>query len=236
MEQLKQLVLTAVTKGEPIFNHFQELLENGTSQLENNGSCHTVGELKYLTTKQRGDLFELFCQQYLLYIYNCDIVYNPRNLPKKYRELFGLGKQDMGIDLIAFKDEEPIFVQVKYRKFQSPGKVPGRNIWTNSVNWKELSTFNALCEKAEPDALRLVMTSGVSVRRIGGKASNEKSICRGSFQKLKASDYYSMLEIEGQVLGTDNNQREAKRVSSPSIEELRNLRLEKFKSNGSEAK
>jgi hypothetical protein len=159
-----------------------------------------------------------------LYIYDCDIVYTIKNLPDTLREELNLRRQDLGIDLIAKKSGKWIAVQCKYRGISQYKVVPGTRIRTNVLPWSELATFYALVERTGPFTHYIVMTSAESIRRVGGKKTKDVSICKGSFEKLTASDWFLMLEIEGNVLDGES--------SNPPKKDLREMRLKYFLNKG----
>lgn len=83
------------------------------------------------------------------------------------RARLGLGRRDVGIDLVAFLENgDPCAVQCKFR-------AAGR-----SVTWRELSTFHALCERTGPWVRRIVITNAASVRREGHALDGDVAICR----------------------------------------------------------
>ena len=222
MDDLRRLILQSISHNgsDKIFENFQRLLSDEVSSLKNDGSSHKLSDLKKLTTKQVGDYFELICQQYLLYIYDCDIVYTIKNLPNDLREELGLRRQDMGIDLIARKGKLLLAIQSKYRGISRFKVVPGTRIRTNVLPWSELSTFYALVERTGPFHKHVVITSAESVRRVGNKKPKDLSICKGSFEALTINDWYLMLEIEGNILDDEKG--------NPSKKEVRSLRLKHF--------
>jgi predicted helicase len=146
---------------------------------------------------------------------------------------FGMG--DYGIDIVCEKEGEYIAVQCKFKNPKSPVRVMNKKGEIKTiypcVGWKELTTFNELCNSTGPWSERIVMTTAKSVRRLGGiKREGDKSICLGSFRKLKREDFEKMMEKEEKEDikeekedNTEENKEDTKKIS---IEELRKRRLE----------
>jgi hypothetical protein len=191
------------------FETFCQALSDETISL--GAGSHTLSDLKRLSTKERGTLFEIFCRQYLLHKYNCSEAYLLADFP--YKEEFGLRNQDMGIDIIARKNSQWIAVQCKFRAYQ----YSGASSTNEYVTWRDLSTFLSLCQRSGPYSQHLVMTSCKGVRRVGGMQEKDRSICRGTFEGLKREDWYEILECRGNKLSED--------IEKLSLEEVRAKRL-----------
>jgi hypothetical protein len=66
MEQLRTIGLAAVTAAsQSVFDSFITLLEQHTDRLNHDRTAQ-LSDLKMLSTKAKGDIFELLCRQYLL--------------------------------------------------------------------------------------------------------------------------------------------------------------------------
>src|SRR3989344_4351061 len=91
--------------------------------------------------KEKGDLFELFCQIYLKVIYKKQVfksvqLFKDVNATILQRLNLRLGK-DYGIDIVATTDSNDLWtIQVKFRQ-------------SDQLTWTELSTFRASSEKAD---------------------------------------------------------------------------------------
>jgi hypothetical protein len=108
------------------------------------------------------------------------------------------GDKDYGIDLIGFKNGLYSAIQCKFKAPRPPIKVKNnknqiKTIYP-SVNWKELATFNELCNATGPWNQRLTMTTAPYVRRLGGiKDQKDKSICIKSFQSISIDDWIKLI-------------------------------------------
>jgi hypothetical protein len=141
------------------------------------------------STKAKGDLFESFCVMYLERILKYDRVWRLQDVPEETLAELGLGRRDFGIDLVAQHQGRNIAVQCKFKK-------PPRNGRYNCVNWKELSTFYALCARTQARAdwqTHLVMTNARSVRRMGNRTKRDRSICYGTLDKMSSIDFAALL-------------------------------------------
>jgi hypothetical protein len=147
-------------------------------------SCGSMLELRKRNAKNKGALFEVFCKMYLEKKgYTCWML---NELPEDLKEKLKLGKQDVGIDLVARVDQiskkgEPqqlwFAVQCKYR---SPGKDGlGRSV--HRVTWKDVSTFLSLCTRTGPWTKHIIMTNAESVCWKGHKTSKDYTIARKKF-------------------------------------------------------
>jgi len=189
------------------FKDFCSMLEDETESLGE--GKHTVADLKLLSTRHRGFIFELFCREYLLNVAKYDEAYLLNDLPDAVRTELRLSKQDLGIDIIARCRGDWVAVQCKFRTCRRD----------NPVSWRDLSTFLSLCQRSGPYARHIVMTSAPSVRRVGGKQEKDLSICRQTFEKMDRTQWLLLLGDSGDKLPGS--------VAS-SAEEMRQKRLLKF--------
>ncbi len=174
------------------------------------------------STKAKGDLFECFCVRYLKHVKKYDEVWRLADVPEEVLVPLGLGRRDVGIDLVARHQNRYVAVQCKFKKL-------GGNRH-DCVNWKELSTFYALCARTQAKAnwkAHLVMTNARSVRRMGDRTDEDKSICFGSLNNLSSIDFAAMLSNE-------KNTDQGGSVAALSLEELRAARLKALLSASAE--
>ena len=219
MEELRALVLRCAGAPAP-FEAFQDALDHHCERLPG-GAVAEVKDLRLLTTKHKGDLWELFCRQYLVHQYGCSDVWLLKDVPEDLRTQVGLKKNDLGIDLVARKGKRLLAIQCKWRQPQRFKVVPGTKVRTNVVPWKDLSTFLALSDRLGFHE-RVVMTNAVGVRRVGGRRTGDRSLCLGSFKALTGTDLLTLVEAPGSSL-----------LSSPSapapapldVQDLRAARL-----------
>ncbi len=167
------------------------------------------------STKAKGDLFECFCVRYLKHVKKYEEVWRLADVPEGLLASLGLGRRDVGIDLVARHQNGYVAVQCKFKK-------PGSNRH-DCVNWKELSTFYALCARTQAKAdwkSHLVMTNARSVRRMGDRTDQDKSICFGSLNSMSSIDFASMLPRK-----ENSNEGQEAAGMRLSLEDLRAARL-----------
>jgi len=95
-------------------------------------------QLKNLSTKEKGDCFELLTKTYLKvepkYSTKLKQVWLLNEVPENIKEYLNLMDRDMGIDLVAeTPDGEFWAIQCKYRDIED-----------QSITWREISTFTGL--------------------------------------------------------------------------------------------
>lgn len=198
--------------------------------------AHSITELRiYKTTKSKGDLFEEFCKLYLLHILNYENVWLLKEVPEEVkRELkMPFGSGDYGIDIICKKENKYSAVQCKFKTPKNPVRVLNKKgeakIIYPCVGWKELTTFNELCNATGPWSERIVMTTAKSVRRMGGlNKKGDKSICLGSLKKLDVKDIKNMI-IDTQKININCEEEKEEKKEQITLEELRKKRLEYYK-------
>ena len=166
-------------------------------------SVQSLQELRTVrSTKAKGDLFELFCQRYLMTIKGYEKVWLLKELSDDLKKQLKLpmGDKDYGIDLVCLKDNQYSAVQCKFKTPRPPIKVVNKKNEMKtiypSVNWKELSTFNELCNASGPWKERITMTTAPSVRRLGGiKDPKDRSICLQTFKSLTVDQWLLLMNI-----------------------------------------
>jgi hypothetical protein len=173
------------------------------------GEAHSIADLAKMNNKKTaGDLWEEFCLYYLKTKYQ--EVYLWSDFPfDKYKQIPKI--TDHGIDIICVNNNNNLIaVQCKYR-----------NRKTGVVTWRELSTFYSLALKLGCFKELIIMTSGKYVKYIK-KLPNETSICYSSFNKLNSINFLEFLP--------EKIEPSPKNLETPTLEELRQLRLEFFNS------
>ena len=122
--------------------------------------------------KSIGDAWEDFCVDYLIVCENYQSAQRLTDVGDNELVTYGLGRKDMGIDLIA-KDAEghPVAVQCKFRT-------------KGNVSWREISTFYALCARTGPWKTVSVMTNRNRVSREGNPLSHERAILCREFEAI----------------------------------------------------
>jgi len=180
--------------------------------------AHTFTEMRVRANKKiRGDIFEEFCVLYLKHVRKYPNVWRLEDVPTEILETLSLKRQDMGIDIICEKDGKYTAVQCKYKKHT------GHKSKT-IVTWSQLSTFYALCMRTGPWEKYVVMTNCDYVRHMGKKTAKDLSICQKTFQNITKEQWTQMCELEGNVV-----EGAQATVKQPTPEELRELRLARFK-------
>ncbi len=185
-----------------IFDIFFKKCQNGIP-IQKEVGFHTLQEMKEIgSTKNKGDLFELFCQRYLINIKQYDEVWLLKELSNELKKQLKLplGNKDYGIDLFCLKKDQYSAVQCKFKTPRPPIKVKNsqnemKTIYP-SVNWKELTTFNELCNASGPWKERITMTTAPSVRRFGGiKDPRDRSICLQTFKSLTPDQWSKLMQL-----------------------------------------
>jgi hypothetical protein len=210
LRALQEPIATIFTRFEDYFSHQMTM----ANRLE--GNYASVKDLSLISTKAKGDLFEVLAQQYLKNIWNCQDVWLLSEIPENIRSYLRLGKQDVGIDLVARKGASWLAVQVKWRSDKQ-----------KKVTWKQLSTFQALCERTGPPEgwrKRVVITSCQGVIRKGGKQEQDCSVCSRAWHNLTPSQWYQILEIQG-------NKLEENSSVIKNLDQMREARLLRFSQN-----
>ena len=178
-----------------------------------NEPAHTLTEMRTRDNKKiRGDIFEDFCVVYLLKIKKYDNVWRLPDVPDEVLEKLTMKRQDFGIDIIAEKNGVYSAIQCKYKK---------QTTRTNSITWKALSTFYALCLRCGPFNQYIIMTNANNVRRMGKKTSKDISICLKTLQGITNEEWTSMCNLEAYNLSENT-------TSPKNLEELRKARLRFF--------
>src|SRR3989344_7189644 len=128
--------------------------------------------------KEKGDLFELFCQVYLKVIYKKQAfksiqLFKDIDTTTLAKLNLRLGK-DYGIDIVVTTDLGELWaIQVKFRQ-------------SGQLTWTELSTFRASSEKAN---FTLVMSNVSKVNHPHNILNNFSSILRNEFEALTEEDF-----------------------------------------------
>lgn len=189
-------------QNDSLFDHFiNNIIEHHDKPV------HSLIEMRQnRKTKTKGDLWEIFCKLYLQKIRKYDHVWLLKETPDNILELLKLRKNDVGIDIIACKNNKYSAVQCKFKKPRE-GLVPGTWIAYNCVNWKELSTFYALCNSTNDNNWEnhIVMTNTKYIRHMGNKTKKDKSICYGTFSKMTTFDFITLADKGNQVVNNDDS-------------------------------
>lgn len=197
--------------------------------------AHSITELRNrLNKKLRGDIFEEFCVLYLLHIKKYEQVWRLEDVPEEVLIELALKRRDMGIDLIAKHDNGYYAIQCKYKKHSNARK--------NSVSWKSVSTFYALClrtgkqipsesKKGEREWQKyIVMTNCDFVRHEGEKTDKDLSVCIGTFRKISTDEWLSMCDIKGSKLNDTISKNENEYINEiNSVNEQLNEQSTEYK-------
>jgi len=184
--------------------------------------CNNIAQLKKRTEKSKGTCFEIFCMMYLQQKgYECWML---KDLPDDLRNSFNLGKQDVGIDLIAKKNNEYYPVQCKFRKPTKDFK--GRQV--HRVTWRDLSTFLSLCERTGGIIgwkKHIVMTNADYCCWKGKKGEKDYTVGKKTFSNIQRSFWYEM------VYGKQEELKEEIKEEKQNPRELRQAWLDKLSKN-----
>lgn len=148
---------------------------------------HSMRELKLQIPKNKntGNIFEYFCKLYLQQVLQYDKVWLLCEVPDDIRKKLSIGTKDMGIDIIAIKEQDTYAIQCKYRK---------RIKKKTGINWKDLSTFYALVSKTGPYTCNIIMTNADYISRIGKKQNNELLLSFTKFEQMNIEDWRKFIK------------------------------------------
>lgn len=172
--------------------------------------AHSLTELRTRDNKKiRGDIFEDFCVLYLKTLKSYDNVWLLKEVPAEVLTRLAMKRQDFGIDIVAEKDGKYTAIQCKYKKQTK----------VQSVTWKSLSTFYALCLRTGPWEQYIVMTNCNSVRHMGRKTAKDVSICLGTLQGITKEEWTLLCKLDEHTLEGEKPK---------TAEDLRTARLKFF--------
>jgi superfamily II DNA or RNA helicase len=140
--------------------------------------------------KEKGDLFELFCQVYLKVIYKKQAFKSIqlfKDIDTKTLEKLNLRlSKDYGIDIVAITDTDEIWtIQVKFRQ-------------SDQLTWTELSTFKASSEKAN---FTMLMSNVSKINHPHSVLTGFSSILRNEFEALTEEDFSNIkATLKGQAI------------------------------------
>jgi predicted helicase len=155
--------------------------------------AHSLAELKEKNTKLVGDLFEAFCVLYLqAQGYNARLI---SEIPLEELATWQLKSKDVGIDIVAIKDNEVCAVQCKYRS----KTVDRLKRTVHRVTWRDLSTFLALCAVTGPWTSHIVMTNADFVTRHGHRSTKDKTIAKQKFTSTTKDVWNEMCKLTSQT-------------------------------------
>lgn len=163
-------------------NIFDEIIND--MEYEFNKPAYTIQEMKDRDDmKRKGDIWELFCRDWLQALPNYDKVLFLEEFNQENPNVF-ISKQDNGIDLIAITKKGTWHaVQCKYRK-------------TKYLSWTTLSTFIALCERSQCFEKFVVMTNCKGVTHKLPRTEKDKSICYTTLANTKRDHWLRMVGMD----------------------------------------
>ena len=176
----RTFVRSALTKDD----HLTEFVKAVSQTPTNN-----VHDMKH-KRKHIGDTWEDFCADYLVTIAEYTRAIKLAEVSADQLELYGLKKRDVGIDMIAFdKMGNPTAVQCKFRT-------------RGAVSWRELATFEALCNRTGPWKKHLVMTNQKKLQREGSLNMKDAEITRKDLSKMERHHWMLLAGMSaGNILG-----------------------------------
>ena len=212
--EMQQLLHTILLRSpQNLFDEFQKECQKWYEQ-----PAHTFTEMRTRDNKKiRGDIFEDFTVLFLKHARNFNEVWRLGDVPEEVLDKLGLKRnQDMGIDIVAKKENKYYAVQCKYKKHTSFKK--------NILTWKQLSTFYALCLRTGPWEKYIVVTNCEYTRHAGKKTEKDVSICLKTLQGITKEQWTQMCELDGHLLTQSSNPK--------TVEDLRAVRLARFAQTG----
>lgn len=207
--------LLSTPSGKVSLNIFDEYIRE--MELYFSRKVTNISEMKLRDNKKiKGDMWELFCRDWLLSSDKYIEVWLLKDCP----HFPNITKQDNGIDLIAQTKTGYCAIQCKYRSKK------GR------VDWKSLSTFIGLCERTGPWEKYIVMTNCSSVTRKVPKSPKDYSICLKSFQGTTREHWMKMVGTYQEHKLSDDIKSSHNFLSEKvDLELIRKARLSKFDQN-----
>ena len=124
-----------------------------------------------------------------------------KDLPDDLRNSFNLGKQDVGIDLIAKKNNFYYPVQCKFRKPTKDFK--GRQV--HRVTWRDLSTFLSLCVRTGDKQgwkKHIIMTNADYCCWKGKKSEKDFTIGKKTLMNIERTFWYEMVYGQSEKIET----------------------------------
>lgn len=206
---LHSILLRGPTPGYTLFDEFITECQKWYEQ-----PAHTFTEMRTRDNKKiRGDVFEEFCVLYLKHVRGYTNAWRLEDVPDDVLGGLGLGRVDVGIDIICEHKGKYTAVQCKYKKHTG---YKSKTI----VTWKQLSTFYALVLRTGPWEKYVVMTNCDYVRHMGKKTEKDLSICLRRFRQMTKEQWTSMCGLEGHKV--------VEKAKVLSQEDLRAARLARF--------
>lgn len=194
-QEITNCIKTSLSKYES--NIFEDLCTLFKTSIEK--PCNNITELKKRTEKSKGTCFEVFCVMYLKQKgYECWML---NDLPDDLRKSFNLGKQDVGIDLIAKKNNFYYPVQCKFRKPTKDFK--GRQV--HRVTWRDLSTFLSLCIRTGDKQgwkKHIIMTNADYCCWKGKKSEKDFTIGKKTLMNIERTFWYEMVYGQSEKIET----------------------------------
>lgn len=246
---LKSLLRPCLTLSDPIelFDKFQQRIDDHFATLKSTD----IKSLKNAkgANKLKGDFFEYLCLRLLVprdtgeptVSWKNPLLRRVKNawlfkeIPDTIRAECALSTRDMGIDIVAeTHDGQWLAIQCKYRKKpikprRTPNGMPIRNIVTH----KDVSTFNALCERTGPKSKgsgwyrQIVMTNCEGVNRQGRKTEKEMTIANKSFVAIDKSVWLALCGDNGHTLTDVVAETKASRESATETEDISPIVMKK---------
>jgi len=205
--QIKNHIKSSLSKSN--CNIFQGILDSIQCHFIKPAS--NIYELKKNNTKTKGLIFEVFCKLFLK-SRGFKEVYLLQELPDEILIKLGLKRQDVGIDIICMDINNCYYaVQCKYR-------IPPKTK-PNVLNWNQLSTFYALCDRTGPYARYIVMTNCLYTRRFGHKDYKDLSICYNTFVNIEREFWMKMADYDVGYSLNDSKESKNKEESKDSNNE-----------------
>ena len=209
---LHNILLRGPTPGNTLFDEFITECQKWYEQ-----PAHTFTEMRTRDNKKiRGDVFEEFCVLYLKHVRGYTNAWRLEDVPDDVLGGLGLGRVDVGIDIICEHKGKYTAVQCKYKKHTG---YKSKTI----VTWKQLSTFYALVLRTGPWEKYVVMTNCDYVRHMGKKTDKDLSICLRRFRQMTKEQWTAMCGLEGHKVSDA-----LKKSKVLSQEDLRAARLARF--------
>ena len=151
-------------------------------------------KLKEKTNQEKGDIFEIFCESYLIVVKRFKKIYHSSKIPQEIKKEYNLENKDFGVDFFGVGNNfEHHFFQVKFR--QDRKKL--------SWSWDKLSNLFGI----KKNSFGVVITNSYEVDKFTKQRDKAYFILYDSFERLEKKDFENIFSY---ILENNFKKREIK--------------------------
>jgi hypothetical protein len=194
-------------------------------------SAHSLAELKDRDRQkiERGNGWELFCQQWLISSGSYYKVWLLKETPDEVLKALHLPKRDVGIDLIIQIQDKPIskITEVGFSETSNYIAVQAKFRSKDILTWKSLDSFVGLVALTGPWRFGLITTNCEKIGRREVPVQNRfKSACRATFTNTSRARW---CQIAGLGVGKSINfVPEIKEIDDKKIKEIDDKKIKEI--------